>query len=88
MFVSPTIIMLVSLDLYLSIYQASGNIWDYNSFDNLKYFLIKNILKYFFYFLKIIFDINSSKRSKNIIYFILNKKNQILKEHNLHRIPK
>jgi hypothetical protein len=40
------------------------------------------------YFLKIIFDINTSKRSENIKKFILNKKNQNLKEHDLHRVPK
>jgi hypothetical protein len=35
---------------------------NYNSDNNLKYFLFKKILKkYFFYFLKIIFNINQSK---------------------------
>jgi len=30
------------------------------------YFLLKNLLKYFFYFLKIIFNIGILKQSKNI----------------------
>ena len=37
----------------------------YNNDYFLKYFLFKNILKYFFYFLKFIFNINILKRSEN-----------------------
>jgi len=40
----------------------------------------------FFYYLKIIFDISILKWFKNIKILILNKKIQILKEHELNRI--
>ena len=55
----------------------------------LKYFLFKNILKLFILFIKNIFNINTSKRYKNIkkIHF-KQKKIQILKERNLHCIFK
>jgi hypothetical protein len=49
-------------------------VWHCNNSNTSKYFSLRNISKYFFYFLKIIFDINTLKRSKNIIFFILNKK--------------
>jgi len=36
-------------------------VWECNNDEGLKYFLFRNLLKYFFYFLKIIYNINTSK---------------------------
>ena len=52
---------------------SSGFVWDCDSNNSLKYFLIRNVLKwFFFYFLKIIFNFSTLKLSENIKN-ILNK---------------
>jgi hypothetical protein len=63
-------------------------VWDCDNSDASKYFLLRNISNFFFYFLKIIFDINTLKQSKNIIFFILNKKNSKFLKTWFHLISK
>ena len=55
-----------------------NDVWKYNYSYFLKCFFIQKYIKIIcFYFLKIIFNISTSKRSKNTkILLILNKKNQ------------
>jgi hypothetical protein len=60
-------------------------VWKCGSGGFLKYFSIKNILKWYFYLKKIIFDINTLKWSKNIniyIYIYINLK-QITNKKNI-----
>ena len=50
-------------------------VWNCSGGDSSKYFLLRNALKWVFYFLKIIFDNSTSKRSENIKKNILSKTN-------------